>query len=574
MPKRTPPHHARAERPEASALAPITPRVGADIARNASAADDRIAQFLDSSDLAATVPLLQPETLHLLIRHRGLESCAGLVAAATPQQLNAVLDIDLWQPARAGEDDRLDVGRFGEWIETLCEAGDSVAAGVVAAMDPDIVAAALSAYIKVIDPATLAPSSGDGEWTDVAGLGELSLDLGGYVVLARTTAAWDAIVAVLLELDARDQRRFHAVMRRCRELSSSIPEIDGLDDLLLAPEQLLHDVAAARLQRRSDKGYVAPADARAFLQLARERGALAPGARREANPVAAAYLESAGDEEPAVRPTGPAHRDAAPRPLRERAEQIEAAAAALAGASSGADRPRALPGAVSPDPPRLTSIHALLEAARTAGDLTLGARERELAFVANALLAGSSIMGRPLTSQEASEAALATCNIGLEQWGRHPPAASPGAAAATRGAETVVPNLIAAFEQGWTMLHERVSMHVAEQLLATLASTRSHDSQIEEDLQDLKRRLETQWRNGTPWKAGESLEVIAILDQPIWVSLIGVLGECPVVPAALSATVERRTGAISATAFEFISTSGQIRQIETFMSRLGDLLVR
>jgi hypothetical protein len=135
-------------------------------------------------------------------------------------------------------------------------------------------------------------------------------------------------------------------------------------------------------------------------------------------------------------------------------------------------------------------------------------------------------------------------------------------------------DLVRAFERGWAVLHEQVSMFVAEQLIATLASTHSYDQQIQDDLQALRRDLERHCRNGTPSKAGESLEVLAILDQPIWISLLGVLSECPVVPAALSATVERRTGAISPTAFEFISTSRQVRQVHAFMHRLGELLVR
>ena len=48
---------------------------------------------------------------------------------------------------------------------------------------------------------------------------------------------------------------FHAVMQGCRRLSNSTPEIDGLDDLLMAPEQQLHDVAIEREHRRSQQGY-------------------------------------------------------------------------------------------------------------------------------------------------------------------------------------------------------------------------------------------------------------------------------------------------------------------------------
>ena len=67
-------------------------------------------------------------------------------------------------------------------------------------------------------------------------------------------------------------------MRRCRDLSDSRPEVDGLDDLLPEPEQHLHDVAMEREHRHSQRGYVTPADARAFLEAAR-RETRAPSRR-------------------------------------------------------------------------------------------------------------------------------------------------------------------------------------------------------------------------------------------------------------------------------------------------------
>ena len=78
---------------------------------------------------------------------------------------------------------------------------------------------------------------------------------------------------------------------------------------------------------------------------------------------------------------------------------------------------------------------------------------------------------------------------------------------------------------------------------------------------------------GTPWRARNALDVIAMLDMPAWVSVLGLLDECPVMPAALTATLERRTGAISATEFEFISTRSQLGNVREFMARLARHLV-
>ena len=91
-----------------------------------------------------------------------------------------------------------------------------------------------------VDDAPVHDSSGD----------LLECEVAGYIVRGRRADAWDAIITLLVALDAEHGNDFHAVMQGCRRLSNSRPEIDGLDDLLLAPEQHLHDVAIERERRR------------------------------------------------------------------------------------------------------------------------------------------------------------------------------------------------------------------------------------------------------------------------------------------------------------------------------------
>jgi hypothetical protein len=52
------------------------------------------------------------------------------------------------------------------------------------------------------------------------------------------------------------------------------------------------------------------------------------------------------------------------------------------------------------------------------------------------------------------------------------------------------------------------------------------------------------------------------------------LDECPVIPAALTATLDGRTGAVSATEFEFISTRSQLGKVREFMARFLDIVGR
>jgi hypothetical protein len=297
--------------------------------RDAGSAERLPARLLETRFLARIVPHLPPETLHQLIRSHGLEVCAELVTSATPAQLNSLLDLDLWRHSRPGRDEQFDVDRFGEWLEVLVDAGESIAARTVASLDKDLVIAGLSRYVRVFDPGIFEPTAqsddeppdrheamreGDSMEDDEAvhtgsmpadsardsGGDRLECEVGGYLLRARRAGGWDAIVTLLASLEDESSSDFHAVMQGCRRLSSSTPEIDGLDDLLLAPAQQLHDVTIERDHRRSQLGYATPADARAFLEMARHPGharSRSSVAGVGVSPVVAAYFRAA-DEAP------------------------------------------------------------------------------------------------------------------------------------------------------------------------------------------------------------------------------------------------------------------------------------
>ena len=196
----------------------------------------------------------------------------------------------------------------------------------------------MSRYLRVFDPGTFEPvAQSDDEPIERHDLMNsetsrdvLECEIGGYLVRARRRDTWDAIVTLLVTLETEHHDYFHAVMQGCRPLSNSRPEIDGLDDLLMAPEQHLHDVAIERERRRSRRGYATPADARAYLQMARQTPMTS--APTAINPIVAAYFRAAEDR-----------------------------TAAHAGVT--ADRPRALLEAADEDP-RVTQL--LAEATRFA----------------------------------------------------------------------------------------------------------------------------------------------------------------------------------------------------------------
>ena len=251
------------------------------------------------------------------------------------------------------------------------------------------------------------------------------------------------------------------------------------------------------------------------------------------------------------------------------------------------ERPRALLAAGDADPraATLSRLRTLMEYVRNTDDTASFARGRELAFLANTLIAGCSVQSRQLTPQEASDAAASVCNLGLEYWpARWPSVTSPNEAAlpaddAAAPSGTVPPesflmdrDLVTAFEVGWSVLHEDVSLVVVQQLISTLDNLPVADRDIQRELAALRRMLVTQRDRGTPWLARDAAEVLANLDTTTWIAVLGLLNECPVLPAALTAMLEGRTTTVSPTAFEFISTAAQIDDVRTFMHNLPDFL--
>ena len=82
-------------------------------------------------------------------------------------------------------------------------------------------------------------------------------------------------------------------------------------------------------------------------------------------------------------------------------------------------QPRALLDGPQGHAPRLARIQAHMQFARDCDDAAYSMRSQELAYLANTIVAGCSIQARPFTAQEASDAAVAVCNLGLENWPRH-----------------------------------------------------------------------------------------------------------------------------------------------------------
>jgi hypothetical protein len=163
------------------------------------------------------------------------------------------------------------------------------------------------------------------------------------------------------------------------------------------------------------------------------------------------------------------------------------------------------------------------------------------------------------TPQEAADAAAAICNLGLEH------SAAPDTFLIDR-------DLVTAFEAGWSVLHRDASQFAAEQLISVLADVDSIDREIRNELIALRRTLMREHENGTPWRARDAAEILAMLDTTACIAMLGLLDECPVLPAALTALLDGRTTSVSPTDFVFIATTAQIADVRVFMEKLPELL--
>ena len=526
----------------------------------------RLARLLEGPELGRVAPHLPPEVLHRLIRRAGLEQCVELVEALSREQLTAVLDLDLWSAPRASGDEQFDADRFAEWVEALVDRDVATAARVVTRCDRSLVVTGLSHHVRVFDPGVLEPTASTDDERPDDGLfasDGLTAEIGGYIVRARRADAWDAIVGLLAELSADQADCFQALMEGCRHVSDAGREIDGLDDLLEAPEQLLHDVTVDREDRRQARGFSTAADARAFLAIARQ-----PRPRIGGNPIAATWFRRADAGEVAGQPIGlhsaphVAELPAASAPLDPTmADATDAFARAVAAELLLPERPHALLDAGPARDGGSSALHPLMEyLLERHPDVGLR-RGQELAFLANTLVAGCRLQSRPFTPAEASQAVVATCSLGLA---RQP--APPGVD------YLVGHDLVALFEEGWAALHGEVSLFVADGLLAVLRGVRRGDSDTLQSLRALAQSLETHLAAGTPWLAYEDLDVLAVLDTPAWCALLGLLSECPVIPDIVTAIVERRPRGVDPKAFSFIAKVADIDTVRAFLARLPQLL--
>jgi Family of unknown function (DUF6178) len=381
--------------------------------------------ILERPGLVAAVRELPGAVLGKLIDRIGLEDAGDLVALASTAQLERVFDDDLWRAERAGGDETFRPERFALWLRVMMEAGEASLVQRLCELPQDLLALAVHRLVLVLDidvlEEQLRPADEEAEALTLALETSLVEEWEEFRLIARDPDVWDDVWGALLALDRDHHHRLRAILEQCCEMSTEyISGQGGLFQVLTADEKLDSDVAAARDDRRVAEGFISPADARAFLELAGRGG----GDARD--PITRAYfrgMPASTIDEPPRRGRGGAPSDrsapAAPAPATTAAADKNALEALLREAEviAPAAAARLLPAAPGSKTERAHLAAPLFEQAmsdlRQRDPERFAERVREVGYLVNVWIAGGAQEGRRPRPTEALELVLRTCEAGM-----------------------------------------------------------------------------------------------------------------------------------------------------------------
>jgi hypothetical protein len=211
--------------------------------------------------------------------------------------------------------------------------------------------------------------------------------------IVRDPSAWEIVWSALQLLDRDHHDVLRALLDQCCAMTTEfINGNGGLYEVLTSAEVLENDVAAEREDRRAAQGFVSPADARAFLALARRGEQL-----DERDPITRAYF-----------------RNVAPPPLTPATPGLDRLVTVLAEAGiigTAADRPLA---ALASETHPGSRFEAAMRDLRERDAVVFAKRVEEIGYLVNVMIAGTSGPGgRALRPMEALDLVLRACEAGL-----------------------------------------------------------------------------------------------------------------------------------------------------------------
>jgi len=367
---------------------------------------------------ATYIRQLPAATVVRLIDDVGLEDSQELLAAMDAQQLRETMSIALWSSDTTGHDEALDIDQFVRWIALWLGEGDQTWTRRAIELGEDFIVACLRQLLFAVDRTAV-------------GVERRGVEIGNYVVFPKEQKHWPRIAEALVALWSHDPDFTLRSLRRCSHERTILNETRDEHD---AQDSVLQDLTAERGAARAQVGHVSAMHAALFLSMTKTASLKALCAQTEYDLNTADYLAKA---ERAAREMkhGSINVEATESHSSEPPESSEARKSSESLASqSGAPPPQAGDFAAldellreagvleaNTEVPLLTNQSApsgalYLERAIT----TLAAlrpdiasrRMRELAYLANVLMAGAESQGRRYTATVAARTAMATANLG------------------------------------------------------------------------------------------------------------------------------------------------------------------
>jgi hypothetical protein len=363
-----------------------------------------LARLIDMPDLPAVVRELPPQAFAALVRKVGVEDAGEVVALATTEQLVAAFDEDLFGNDRPGQRERFDPHRFVVWLEVLLEAGDGVAAARFAELSEDFVVRALTSMLIVLDEEALrirmSEDDADADAADKALEDSLSEEIDGYLLLAKRTDGWDAVLSLILALDRDHRALLERLLDHAARLSSNlIEDLDELVSVLSEGESLAEDVEAEREDRRAAQGYVEPRAARSFLELAKKP--LSSSEREVRDPITRAYFRELSRD--VTRPSAPPSPNLSA--LVSELVGSETATPLRLGSAPTGPKSDANPGSV---------LTLAMQRLRDLDGMRFQERLEELVYLTNILVAGGTVNGGRYSLPQAAASVLESVTRGAE----------------------------------------------------------------------------------------------------------------------------------------------------------------
>jgi hypothetical protein len=385
--------------------------------------------IVDNPALPAVLGRLQPQTLVRLIDRVGLNDAAELMALVPAPRLLRALDEAVWKSPRPGLNPVFDSVEFVNWLQAWNEVGEAFVAERLAACNDEYLAMCLSSVLLVDagsstglddDPSEIAVDSNaqDAGYTD-SPKSDCYAIYGHILVRPLLEDDWEVVRAALDALWRHTPDRLLHVLGTLASSESMLSSAERRTSLNL-------DVAFARERHLERGGYVSPTGARAFLTSAsrtttqdllmmsvydNETHRLLAGMEThdtDQHPIDHAPATDRANEQ--QQPPDDVNENEIPAPSQD---QIRALSRMLE--SEAIVEPKRLESLQwNKHEPRKAVLTEMLNRLEGENSQAFLQRARELAYLATVLMAGSSLEGQSFTGGDARDAALATCNLGVE----------------------------------------------------------------------------------------------------------------------------------------------------------------